>query len=175
MRWDKLMLDGDAGSRILLEATKNGDDHLVPLSAAALKVLKDIPRIVGCDYVFVGCDGNKPLGKTALKWALDKAVVEIRAGEPEEYRGQCERPRVMHDVRRTFTTGPGELGTDMNVVDWLKAHRCAACTSVRGHYNHSRRYGERRELWAAYIAYAVETGGSASADGFTASRLKAAA
>jgi integrase len=72
---------------------KNGKEHSIPLSEAACSILKTIPRIKGCDFVFTVNGRGAFTGHHNIKRWIDKL---IPPGTP---------PWVLHDIRRTVATG----------------------------------------------------------------------
>jgi integrase len=92
LRWDEIV-----GNEIHLSGprTKNGEPFIIPLSAPALEVIKDIPRIAGADYIFT-VGGDKPLNS----WGRAKETLDKAAGIA---------PWRIHDIRRTVATGLQKL------------------------------------------------------------------
>jgi|SRR6516164_3610130 integrase len=88
------------------ERTKNGQQHVVPLSDAALAILKNIPRRARRDYVF-------GLGQGGYSgWSKAKAVLDKRASLKE--------PWTLHDLRRTVRTGLGKLGVQPHIAEAVR-------------------------------------------------------
>ncbi|MET4045325.1 integrase [Bradyrhizobium sp. RT6a] len=79
------------------ERTKNGHPLKVHLTGTELAILKGIPRIDGCDYVFGEAGETCAFSFSKAKARLDKVMKPKRA-----FR--------LHDLRRTFRTGIGRLG-----------------------------------------------------------------
>jgi integrase len=76
-RWSEIRLDGeirlaDGTSRpcpmwvVPAERMKSGREHRSPLPPAAIGILKSVPRMEGCDYIFPGARAGKPLSSMAL-------------------------------------------------------------------------------------------------------------
>jgi integrase len=69
-----------------------------------------------------------------------------------------------HDLRRTFSTGLGELGCPEELNDLLLGH---ARRRVLAHYDHSRRIPERAawlRRWADYVGNGVGIAQDASSE-----------
>jgi integrase len=128
--------------------TKNGQDHIVHLSDAAMAILESMPRIGSCAYVFTS-DGETHLkGFSKLKDRLDK-LAPIAAW-------------TLHDLRRTFSTRAAENGIPALFVEKILNHqKLSEQTEVARIYNLYAYDAERRQTmdkWAAMIARAVEGG-----------------
>jgi integrase len=170
MRWSEIAADMRRwtlpGSRM-----KNGKPHDVHLSEAARSVLRTLPRVEGCEFVFTttayraGAADTVPKGARKTeprsisgfsqgKRYLDAAIDEARA-EAAAKLGQ--KPETMtawrvHDLRRTGVTMLAMLGFDSIVVDKLLAHHPAKLRGVAGVY---QRHDFARERAAALDAWAV--------------------
>jgi integrase len=126
------------------ERTKNKQQHVVPLSGAALEILKAVPRRAGRDFVFgIGAGGYA--GWSKAKANLDKAV-------------QLKEPWVVHDLRRTAATGMADLGVQPHVIEAVLNHIGGHKAGVAGIYNRSTYATEKRaalELWASELKVAI--------------------
>ncbi len=158
MRWSEISADMTRwslpGGRM-----KNGKPHVVHLSEAAQCVLREIPRIGGCDFIFstgrrrkAGATGPAPIsgfsqGKRYLDAAIRKARAKAGIAEamPEWH---------VHDLRRTGVTILASLGFDSIVVDKLLAHQPAKLRGVAGVYQRHDFARERAgalDAWAAHV------------------------
>lgn len=121
---------------------KNGKEHSIPLSDAAIAILKAIPRIKGCDAVFT-VNGRNPIkGHHLVKRRLDKLM-------PKE-----TPPWVLHDVRRTVATGMASLGVALPVVEKLLNHVSGSFAGIVGVYQRHDYAEQKRvamELWAGHV------------------------
>jgi integrase len=173
MRWSELSEDLTRwtlpGARM-----KNGKPHALHLAEAARTVLRSIPRIEGCDFVFSTTayqlkDGEsaEPKGKRKReltpisgfsqgKRYLDAAIAKARA---EAAAKLGEKPETMvawrvHDFRRTGVTTLAALGFDSIVVDKLLAHQPAKLRGVAGIYQRhdfARERAAALDAWAAHV------------------------
>lgn len=151
-RWDEMDLDGDAPSwrvpaaRMKLTAAKKGlsnFDHHVPLSAAAVDVLRAArAQLLQPDaggLVFPGRGGSSPLGEGAI-------------GDLYERAGFAGR-HVPHGWRATFSTVMNELFPEERAdIDRALAH--APKDKVEAAYNRSEQLARRRsifERWGALL------------------------
>jgi integrase len=173
MRWSELSEDLSwwtlPGVRM-----KNGKLHMVHLSGAACLVLRSIPRIEGCDFVFTttayrlaASDDAVPQGKRKReptpisgfsqgKRYLDAAIAKARAETAAKLGQKLETIATwrVHDLRRTGVTTLAALGFDSIVVDKLLAHQPAKLRGVAGIYQRHD-FGRERatalDAWAAYV------------------------
>ena len=92
------------------ERTKNKRDHLVPLSPAALKVVKQAKALLSEDDAFLFISsrkGNGRIGAHALTVAMRRFCETIKGDAGKSLR---ENPPSPHDLRRTFATQLAALG-----------------------------------------------------------------
>jgi integrase len=148
MRWPDL--DLDAGLWMLSSAqTKAGRSHLVPLSSAAVAILRAQPRL--SDLVFPGrrTEGARPVcGFSKAKARLDQACGVTGW--------------VFHDLRRSAATAMAQLRVPPHVVEKILNHAAAGVAGPMGKiYQRYDYLDERRdalELWAETLTRIVATG-----------------
>jgi len=172
MRWSEIAHDMKhwtlPGSRM-----KNGRPHDVHLSEAARAILRSLPQVDGCDFVFSttskrasaveaepkGNRGREPTpisGFSQGKRYIDAAIAEARAEVTAE-TGRKIPPSIpwrLHDLRRTGVTTLAALGFDSIVVDKLLAHQPAKLRGVAGVYQRYDFAPERAaalDAWAAHV------------------------
>jgi integrase len=138
MRWSDLDLDKALWS-LPSKSTKAARPHLVPLSTAAIRIIKAQPRLSA--YVFPGrrTDGARPVcGFSKTKLRLDK-ICGVTAWR-------------FHDLRRTTATKLAELGVPPHVTEKILNHRSANVAGAMGRiYQRYEYLAERREaldVWA---------------------------
>ena len=142
LRWPEI-----SESQICLsgERTKNGEPHDIPLSKPALAIVKDLPRVTECDFVF------STNGKTAVTgWSKAKKAL-----------GSFKEPWVLHDIRRTVATGLQKLGTGLQVIEATLGHVAGSRAGVVGIYQRHSFDAEKAaalEAWAGHIMALVEQG-----------------
>src|SRR5262249_52838511 len=89
---------------------KAGVAHEVPLSNAAVAILKSLPRGKGGNFVFSQSDGVRPIARfSAEKERLDKAMAKQLSNKLDAFVG--------HDIRRTMRT---ELSAIPNISDLVR-------------------------------------------------------
>ncbi|MGB8899193.1 MAG: integrase arm-type DNA-binding domain-containing protein [Methylocella sp.] len=143
MTWAEIDLDAALWT-IPPERMKGGAAHEVPLSTAAVDILKGLPRFTE-PYVFTTSAGAQPIGGfSKMKRRIDAATKEPIA------------PWRFHDLRRTMRTGLGGLPVPSIVCELCIGHRQKGMHRV---YDlHSYRDEKRRalELWASRVLAIVE-------------------
>jgi integrase len=127
------------------ERVKNKRTHVIPLTDAALDVIRSIPRRLSSDAAFgVHRVGFK--GDGFLNWTRTMRPLVERCGVPD-WR--------LHDIRRTVATRLADLGTAPHVIEQLLNHAGGHKAGVAGVYNRSVYEAEVRaalEKWSAHVA-----------------------
>jgi integrase len=140
LRWSELL--EDQTWLLPAERSKNGEERLTPLSDAALDVIKHVPRIVG-DLLFT-VDGEKPFASMqAAKKQLD---AELR----------FNKPWVLHDLRRTVSTGLHRMGIEPHVCEAVLGHRVVH--GVARVYNRWSYFPEKKKALDAWGKFVVKNG-----------------
>lgn len=142
MRWDELHgLDGaEPEWRLSAERTKNKSGHVLPLPAAAARIIGAMPRKDDGPYVF-SISGARPFNM------FGKAKREI-----DEASGVAAWR--LHDLRRTLASGLAGLGFPIEVTSKVLNHKSAVFSGVREVYNRYSYKPEMRralEAWAAHV------------------------
>jgi integrase len=125
--------------------SKNGLEHVIPLSGAALSILESIPRIGKRDgFVFT------TTGETAVSgWSKAKATLDAASGVAD-WR--------LHDIRRTVASGMAGLGIALPVVEKILNHTSGSFGGVAGVYQRHDFADEKRDAidkWARRVAVIV--------------------
>ena len=96
LRWSEIYDD-----QIILpgERTKNGRDHVLPLSGIAVEIISEQPKREGRDLIFGIADGAFS-GWSCCRRRLDERITAANGGNPIEQW-------TPHDLRRTFATYAG--------------------------------------------------------------------
>ena len=145
MRWADIDMEG--ATWILSAAeTKSDRTHLVPLSPAAMAILKAVPRLGA--HVF-STDGETFFqGYAKTKATLDQYVAA--AGGPLH-------PWTLHDLRRSAATHMVRLGISETVVARILNHaRQGVTAKVYALHSYAPEKRHALEAWAAEIARVVE-------------------
>lgn len=148
-RWEEIEdLDGPTplwrvpAARMKLAAAKKAEArfaHLVPLSAAAVEVLREADRFAGTGkaigLIFPGRGGSRPIGEAAIGDLI------ARAG----YQGR----HVPHGWRASFSTILNErMPAERQAIDEALAHVVKGGTE--GAYNRAEQLERRRRLFDAW-------------------------
>jgi len=138
--WNEVDFDNRVWT-IPKERMKKGDkDHRVPLSAAAIAVLKDMHVVRLSDYVFPGAHQGKPVGKNMPLKLLNKLT---------------GNGATVHGFRSSFRDWAAERTSFPNqVVEMALAH--AIPSAVEAAYRRGDLFEKRRRLMDAWVAYCAK-------------------
>lgn len=167
LRWREVEdLDGKEPAILLPgERTKNGRPHLLPLSPAAVDLVRGTPRLAYADergrkrdseFVFTTSGASPFSGFSKSKARLDAMMAAIAAEDAAKSGrdGVETEPWRLHDLRRTAATRMADLGVPPHVVEAALNHVSGAKAGVAGVYNRSLYAKEKREaldLWASHV------------------------
>jgi len=155
--WDEF--DLDRGLWTLPAArTKNGRQHIVPLSARAVALLKSLPRVGRRPSLVFTTNGETMLsGLSRAKTRLDERMLEL--ARDENARVDIP-PFVLHDLRRTCATGLQRLGIALPVIEKVLNHTGGSFAGIVGVYQLHDFANEMRvalEAWARHISELTKT------------------
>lgn len=140
--WSEIDLEGHTWT-IPADRMKAGKEHRVPLSAAALGLLKALPRVGGTDLVFPGIKGQ-PLSDMTLTAVLRRMQV----------------PATTHGFRSTFRDWAGErTAHPREVIEHALAHQLK--DKAEAAYQRGSLFEKRRQLmddWSAFLDRPVQSG-----------------
>lgn len=154
MRWSEL--DLAAGLWTLpKERAKNGKEHFVPLSTAALAALADAVRIKDSKYVFSTTGETAVSGISKAKARIDAAMLaDLHEDDPAAILADWR----LHDLRRTAATAMAALGHPPHVVEAVLNHKSGTIRGVSAVYNRHNYAAEKRAAlcdWASHVAALV--------------------
>jgi integrase len=133
--------------------TKNGREHLIPLSEPALAILKELPRRTMADGTLREHIFGTIIGCGYQNWSRGKVDLDARIVEAN--RGKALAPWTLHDFRRSVSTALHDrFGVPPHVVEVLLGHAGGHKAGVAGTYNKALYLEERRrglERWGAHI------------------------
>jgi integrase len=136
-------VDGDTVT-IPSARSKNKLPHMIPLPPLALDILNSVAT--STDLYFTGKRG-KPLGPwSRIKAALDKHM-------------RPDAPFVVHDLRRTCSTGMNSIGIEPHIVEACLNHVSGSKSGVAGVYNQYQYLPEKTAAlgrWADHISALIE-------------------
>jgi integrase len=133
--------------------TKNRKPHTVHLSALALEILETVPRVDGRDLLFSRTGDTPASGFSKAKARLDNLMLSALRGDTGNDKLELA-PWVLHDLRRTATTGMARLGIAPHVADRVLNHQAGTIKGVARVYNRFEYLAERQtalEAWGRYV------------------------
>ena len=147
MTWGELNLDS-ATWRIAGTRVKNKRDHDVPLSAAALDILRAVAKRKDRSVVF-------GIGKKGFTtWTHSKAALDERVAAAWPSSAGPFEPWTLHDLRRTVATGLQRLGVRLEVTEAILNHVGGSRGGVTGIYQRHNWAAEKADAlhrWAAHV------------------------
>lgn len=140
------------------DRAKTDKAHEVPLSAPALSILEQLPRIDGASHVFT-TTGKTPIsGFGKPKATVHDRMVQLLREEAEERGDDPEEIEVapwrLHDLRRTVASGMAKLGISIAVVEKILNHTSGTFAGIVGVYQRHEFSEEKRralDAWAQYV------------------------
>lgn len=150
--WDEIDL-ARAAWIVPAARTKTGKEHRVPLSAAAVALLRDLPRMEGSDLVFPAARGGM-LSDMSISAVMRRMHETSVKGKDGGYLDPAsKRPAVPHGLRSSFrdwcaerTSYPGEL------AELALGHKIA--NAVEASYRRGDQFEKRRAMmnaWAGFL------------------------
>lgn len=155
-------IDLDAGLWTIPPARmKMGREHRVPLSQAAVYLLKALPRQAGNPLVFPSVQAGRQLSDMSISAVMrrmqaDAEAAAEKAGEPAEGAGwrdpRTGRPAVPHGLRSSFRDWAAEVGYERDLAEIALAH--VVGSEVERAYRRTDMVERRRammEAWSAFL------------------------
>ena len=144
LRWSEIDIEAKT---ITLPAsrTKNGRQHVIPLSGQALAIIKATPQRANRDLVFGSGDGGYS------GWSKAKAQMD-------EKLGKGVAGWTLHDLRRTGATRMADSGVQPHIIEAVLNHVSGHKDGVAGIYNRSAYEPEKRaalDTLGSYIKTAM--------------------
>jgi integrase len=142
LRWSEIKDDTIILPR---DRTKTGQVHSIPLSAPAIDIIRELPRIGPSDFVFTINGRNAVTDLAASKERLD-GLTKIPAWHT-------------HDLRRTVATGLQRLGINLQVIEAVLGHVGGSRSGIVGVYQRHSFDAEKRtalEAWAREVERIVD-------------------
>jgi integrase len=135
------------------ERVKNDREHMIPLSAPALRLLEALPRIDGERGFVFTTSGVAPVdGFSRAKSRIDAAMLEFaRRDDPA---AKVPPHWQFHDLRRTAASGMAALKVQPHVIEAVLNHRSGAIKGVAATYNRYAYADEKRaalEAWGRRV------------------------
>lgn len=150
--WDEIDLANGIWT-IPGDRMKAGREHRVPLSAAAVDLLADQPRLMDCPYVFPSPKNGQMSDMTISAVMRRIQAAEEKEGRPGFLDPRSRRPAVPHGLRSSFRDWAAER-TDYpsDMAEMALAHNVGS--DVERAYRRSDMVEKRRammEEWARFI------------------------
>jgi integrase len=148
--WSEFCLDGaEPEWRIPAARMKMGEQHIVPLAAQAVAILRELQPLTGAGrYLFPSMRSReRPISENTLGAALRRM-------------GYSKDEMTAHGFRAMASTLLNEQGFPPDVIELQLAH--AERNKVRAAYNRAQRLTERRQMmqaWADYLG-GLKVGGN---------------
>ena len=144
--WSEIDLDGKEWA-IPAARMKADKEHRVPLSAAALAILKAVPRMHGSEFVFPAIKGGTLSDATLSEVIKRMHESRVKAGEPGYIEPSSGRVVVPHGFRSTFRDWVAERTNYANeVAEKALAHEIDNKTESA--YRRGELFEKRRRLMA---------------------------
>ncbi|ULB08439.1 integrase arm-type DNA-binding domain-containing protein [Cereibacter azotoformans] len=141
--------------------SKNGDEHVIPLSPEAREIIEAAPKVGR--FVFSTTGLTPVSGFTRAKERLDGLMADAANEDlPAGAEPVTVPPFTIHDLRRTAATGMAGLRFPPHVVEAVLNHRSGTRRGVAGVYNRFDYADEKRqalETWARCVVALAEGGG----------------
>ena len=158
-RWSEIDLEGKTWT-IAKERSKNGVAHGIPLSDAAIQIIKSLPRIggKGDGFVFTTTTRAPVSGWSRAKAHVDKAILAVTQDDAAPAHW------TLHDLRRSAASGMAGIGIAPHVVEAVLNHKSGTIKGVAAVYNRYSYSTEKRaalDAWARRLE-AIVTGASAT-------------
>ena len=155
MTWQEV--DGDTWT-LPASRSKNGDEHVVPLSPEVIAILEALPKIGR--FIFTTTGKSPVSGFTRAKARADRLMGEAANRDLPAGSDPVVIPAfTIHDLRRTAATGMAGLRFPPQVVEAVLNHRSGTRRGVAGVYNRFDYAEEKRhalESWARLVTQLVE-------------------
>lgn len=141
MRWQEI--GADRIWTIPAERYKTKRPNHVPLSSAALAVIKAQPKLTGCDFVFPSRSRTPFSGFAKSKAAFDRAVQKAIHERAKAGKNVEPLPNwTLHDLRRTAKTLMARAGVRPDISERVLGH---AIAGVEGTYDRHSYADEKRD------------------------------
>jgi integrase len=140
-RWSEIDLERKAWT-VPANRMKAGKEHMVPLSAQAVDLLKALPRFANNDRLFPSPRAHSDLSDATLSETMKRMIVKgvITQGVP-------------HGLRRSLRTWAGESGYAREIAEAALAHTVGDNSVERAYLDTT--YFERRkplmQAWADFL------------------------
>ncbi len=136
------------------ERTKNQRRHEVPLTDTAHKIVRGIPKLNNCPFIFSKTGKTSVSGFSKAKRSIDAKVLAARQKNDEEATPLPDW--TLHDLRRTATTGMARLQVPPHVADAVLNHKEGAIAGVAAIYNKYAYLPDRQKALRKWEKHVLE-------------------
>ncbi|GHC45647.1 integrase [Gemmobacter tilapiae] len=148
--WDEI--DMKAGVWTIPSSRMKMDkEHRVPLSPAAVALLKMVPKMKDQPLVFPSITGRTMSDMTLSKVMRDMQEREEKAGRPGWIDPRTGRPAVPHGLRSSFRDWAAETGYDRDMAEIALAHKVGS--DVERAYRRTDLLERRRAMMGAWADF----------------------
>ena len=153
--WDEIDLKAKDGPVWIIpaERMKASKEHRVPLPAAAVRLLKALPRLESSPYVFFAPQGGQLSDMTISSVMRRMHQTDVGDGRTGWLDPRSKRPAVPHGLRSSFRDWAAECGFERDLAEIALAHKVGS--EVERAYRRSDMLERRRamlEAWAQALA-----------------------
>jgi integrase len=123
--------------------------HVIPLTPAARRILAELPRFAGGDYVFTTTGGRRPIsGFSKLRVRFDRLIAKA---------GHEIAPRwTPHDLRRTCRTALSSLGVRPDVAELVIGHQQTGLAKIYDQHRYDAEKRDALEKWERRLLAIVD-------------------
>jgi integrase len=123
---------------------KNGATHLVPLTPAALAIVKELLKDTRSGKL-LPARGNWDMSPSGFSKAMRRVreALEKEVGDPVPHW-------TLHDLRRTLATGLQRLGVRLEVTEAVLNHLSGSRSGIVGVYQRHNYFHEKKSAFAAW-------------------------
>lgn len=148
MQWQEVNLDR-AEWIIPASKTKNGREHLVPLSPLVVSILRAQPERKPSEYVFGKYPHAPVSGFSKAKRELDAAMLaKLREDNTDAELSDWR----IHDLRRTAASGMASLGIQPHVIEAVLNHTPVKLQRTYQIWQYAVERRKALETWANYVS-----------------------
>jgi integrase len=145
------------------ERVKNGQEHEVPLSDAALQLFAKRPKIGKAGLLFTVTGETPVSGFSRAKDRLDVEILKLQKADAIERGDNPDEVEpiphwTLHDLRRTGASGMARLGINLPVIEKILNHSSGSFRGVVGVYQRHSFADEKRkalDAWASFVRSTV--------------------
>ena len=158
MRWNEL--EGNLWT-IPASRVKNGREHALVLPEPALALIRSMPRIEDCPFVFSTTGATPVSGYSEAKRRLDQRMLELSRCETGRQDASIPTWR-LHDLRRTAASGMAGLGIGLPTIEKVLNHVSGSFGGIVGVYQRYEYKAEKAEALKIWADKLVNTIGSST-------------